>query len=247
MGLVRRPRRRAHVGVRRDVPHEPVDVHLRQRLPGRAHRAGARARSRAAARYGAHFTDEADRSRVERAGRAAHRRGVAVQEQSAQPRRPDQGQRGRRDRHPARRRRLHLPQPARVPRRPRLRPAPRRPRRGRAPARLEARGVLAAAAAPDDETDDVRPRHLHAPRVEAPRLGRGRRRVPLVVHRGARGVRRPRAGVRDACATRSSRWSAQTAYDLFVEHVAAPERHRTSPIRRSRSGASGRRSTGRPC
>ena len=42
--LVRRSRRGSHVGVRRHLPAVAVDVHLRARLPGRAHGPGARAR-----------------------------------------------------------------------------------------------------------------------------------------------------------------------------------------------------------
>jgi hypothetical protein len=58
-------------------------------------------------------------------------------------------------------------------------------------------------------TDESRPRHVTAARVEAARLGRGRRRLPLVVHRGARSVRRRRARCTCRRATRSSSSSAQ--------------------------------------
>ncbi len=63
-------------------------------------------------------------------------------------------------------------------------------------------------AAPAREHRRPRLRHLHAARVEAPRLGRGRRRVPLVVHRSP--TTRSSAPTRctSTCATRSSRWSA---------------------------------------
>ena len=44
MGQLRRPRRGAHLAVRRDLPGQRVDVHLRPRLPGRPDRADARAR-----------------------------------------------------------------------------------------------------------------------------------------------------------------------------------------------------------
>src|SRR3546814_12325788 len=79
------------------------------------------------------------------------------------------------------RRGLHLPQPARLRRWHRLRAAPRRPRPRRAAPRLEARRVLAAPAAPRGGDEQRGPRDLHAAGVEAPRLGRGRLRVPLVV------------------------------------------------------------------
>ena len=48
----------------------------------------------------------------------------------------------------------------------------------------------------DDDSDDERPRR-HRPAVEAPHWGDGRRRVPLVVHRVARCVRRSPPRVRD--------------------------------------------------
>ena len=101
-----------------------------------------------------------------------------------------------RHRHPPRRRRLHLPQPARLRPRRRVRAARGRPRRRRAPARLEAERVLAGADPPRALDRRERSRHVPAAGVEATGLGRGRRRVPLVVHRGRRGVRRDRAGVR---------------------------------------------------
>ena len=59
------PDERPHLGLRRHVPHQQLDVHLRPGVPGRAHRAGLRARCRAAARYGAHFTDDDDLAHVE--------------------------------------------------------------------------------------------------------------------------------------------------------------------------------------
>ena len=55
---------------------------------------------------------------------------------------------------------------------------------------LEARRVLAAPAAPAGAHRRARPRHLDAAGVEAARLGRGRPRVPLVVHRQPGRVRR---------------------------------------------------------
>ena len=55
-----------------------LDVHLRPRLPGRAHRPGARARRRAAARYGAHFIDEDDVAAVEQAASRSTDDAVAV-------------------------------------------------------------------------------------------------------------------------------------------------------------------------
>ena len=82
-----------------------------------------------------------------------------------------------------------------------------------------------------------RPPHQHPAGVEAPGLGRGRRRLPLVVHRGPRwpssararvpgAARRDRRdGRREALSTSSSSTSRTAAASSFF------------PIRRSRSGA----------
>ena len=59
--------------------------------------------------------------------------------------------------------------------------------------RLEARRVLAAAAAARTPHRRQRLRHLDPARVEAARLGRRRRRLPLVVHRERRRVHRQAA------------------------------------------------------
>ena len=65
---------------------------------------------------------------------------------------------------------------------------------------LEARGLLAAAAAPGRRGRRRRgARHLGHPAVGPPPLGQGRPRVPLVVHRVTRGLRRDQARLpRDA-------------------------------------------------
>jgi len=54
------------VDVRRNIFREQLDVHLWQWLPGGAHRANARTRPGCCS-YGAHFTDEKDQRRVEKA------------------------------------------------------------------------------------------------------------------------------------------------------------------------------------
>ena len=54
------------MGVRRHVPHEPLDLYLRQRLPRGAHGPGARTRA-GLLQYGAHLVDKKDARRVEKA------------------------------------------------------------------------------------------------------------------------------------------------------------------------------------
>ena len=115
-------------------------------------------------------------------------------------------------------------------------PCTRRPRRAASARRLEARGLLAAAAAPRAHDRRERPHDLHAARVEATRLGRGRRRVPLVVHRGARRVRGPDLVVRRPCATRSSSLVGEPVYERLFEEleptpVVTPVPHPAAPRR----------------
>ena len=159
---LRRPRRGPHLGLRRHVPHEQLDVHLRPGLPGRAHRAGARARARLLL-----LRRPLHRARTTAATSSRMAERLTAEQWQFRKRgdeagRPDQGERRRRHRHPPRRRRLHLPQPARVRRRARAAPstAPRSSRR--AVHGPEARGVLAAPAAPGRRHRRLRPRHLDA-------------------------------------------------------------------------------------
>ncbi len=67
-----------------------------------------------------------------------------------------------------------------------------------------------------------RPRHVTAARLEAPRLGQGRRGLPLVVHRDAGRVRRRCSRCTCRLATRSSSWSAAPIYDLLVQVLEQP-------------------------
>ena len=94
---------------------------------------------------------------------------------------------------------------------------------GERPHRLEAERLLAAAAAPGPHTDDNGHMTSHPARVEAARLGRRRRRVPLVVHRDPRRVRRHGAACTSTCATRSSRWSARTSTASWCALLDTPE------------------------
>ena len=136
---------------------------------------------------------------------------------------------------------LHHAQPPRPPRRRRLRPARRRPAPRRAPPGLEALRLLAAAPAPRLPPRRQRPPHLPAAGVEAPGLGRRRRRVPLVVHRVARGVPGRRAGVGDA-ARRARRAGRPAAYDALAEYLArrGTEQLLPHPALNSRSRAADR-------
>ena len=116
-------RGRADVGVRRHVPDEQLDLHLRQRVPGGAHRPRARARPGLL-----QLRRPPGRQEGRPAGREGRRHPHAgrVAEPRDQEER-DPREQERRDRDAARRRRLHLPQQARVRRRRRL----RLPHRGR--------------------------------------------------------------------------------------------------------------------
>ena len=122
VGELRRSRRAPHVGLRRHLPHQQLDVHLRSGVPGRPDRTGAGARARLLlVRRALHGQGRPPARRED--GRAPHARPVAVPEAGEEAGRPDQGQPGRRHRHPAGRRRVHLPQPPRLPRRRRAAPS----------------------------------------------------------------------------------------------------------------------------
>ena len=149
--------------------------------------------------YGAHLIDDDDVQIVVQGVRAGQARADAVPRQGRARRVHASGrsrQRRSTDHHHAPRRRcLHLLEPARVRGRRRLRAAHRRPRGRRTATRLEAERVLAGADPARAPHRRQRPRHVTPARVEAPRLGRRRQRLPLVVHRVAGGVRRSRAGL----------------------------------------------------
>ena len=93
MGQHRRPRRRTRVDVRRHVPHQQLDLHLRQRLPGRAHRAGARTGPgllllrRALHRRGRHRPREGGGQDADGRPVAVHRRGQEGHHQAQEERR----------------------------------------------------------------------------------------------------------------------------------------------------------------
>ena len=234
MGVLRGSGRGPHLDLRRHVPALQLDLHLRRRLQGRAHRGRRPSWCRAAAptaptssttttcapprRPPTRLTDEQWQFRARRP-------------QGRVPAHP-----GRRHaHHPARRRRLHLPEP------PRLR---RRRRAARCTRPPMAAGERHMDWKPEvcwqlplrrrSSTDDHGHVTSHAARVEAARLGRGRRRVPLVVHRDARRLRRPH----DRCYVALpdeivEPWSEPVAYELLVAQLgragAAP---RCCPIPR---------------
>ncbi len=171
--------------------------------------------------YGAHFTGPKDARRVEAAAATLTPEQWQFWRQG-QPR--DGGRPARREartqrrpEHPAGQRRLHLPQPPGLPRGTGMRPASCRTGPQRPPSRAQARRVLAASATPRRRGRRRRVRDVGHPAVGPTRLGRGWRRVPLVVHRGPRCVRRHAARLRRA----------------------RPRAHRPERARRSTSGWSG--------
>ena len=131
---------------------------------------------------------------------------------------------GGRAHHPAGQRRLHLPQPPRLPGRRRVRPAPGRHGARRPPPRAQARRVLAAAAATRRRGGRRRARDVGHPSVGPSRLGRGRRRVPLVVHRGPRGLRGDPPRLRGARATSSIAMVGKKIYKRLVQYLEARRR-----------------------
>ena len=144
MDQLRGRRGRANVDVRRHVLDEQLDVHLRQRVPRGAHRPRTRARAGLLQLRRPPRRQEGRPAGGE-GGRDAHPRGVA------EPRDQEEGgprEQERRDRDASGRRRLHLPQQARLRRRCRLRLPHRGDEPGRRPHDAQARGLLAAPAAP---------------------------------------------------------------------------------------------------
>ena len=93
------------------------------------------------------------------------------------------------------------------------------------------------------------PRDLGRPPVGPPALGQGRARVPLVVHRGARRVRRDQARLPRRCRPSSPRWSGRRSTSDFVALArgARPAAHEgcRSPTRRA-PGAIGATALRRP-
>ena len=100
----------ADVGLRRHVPDEQLDLHLRQRVPGGAHRPRTRARPGLLQLRRPPRRQEG-RPPGREGGRHPHPRGVAEPRHQEER---DPREQERRDRDAARRRRLHLPQQARV-------------------------------------------------------------------------------------------------------------------------------------
>ena len=181
------------VADRRDVPHVVVAAASSARA-ARACSPSPRPRwCRAAAPTARTSRDKKDKDHVEKLAKRARRRRVAVQGGQDEGRLRGvraRTRRGDRVAHPPGRRRVRVPQPPRLRGRPRLRAAPARDEHRAALHRDQARRVLAAAVALHRRGRGRRHGHLDAHRVRPRRLGRGRRGVRVVVHRGARGVHR---------------------------------------------------------
>ena len=144
--------------------------------------------------YGAHFTGKADIKRVAAAAATLtdeqwQFRHKALPRSKQRNLRFARSRQGRAARHPDGRGRMHLLEPPGFPRRTRLRPSPRGSRARKEPARAEARRLLAASAQARGHHVGRRMGHFDRAPVGPPRLGPGRRRVPLVVHRGPRSFR----------------------------------------------------------
>ena len=157
--------------------------------------------------YGAHLVNKKDAAAGREGGRHADP-GRVAEPRDQEERHPREQE--RRDGHPAGRRCLHLPEQARVRRRRRVRFPHRGHEAGRRPHDPQAGGVLAAAPAPRGCRRRRRgTRDLGHPAVGPPALGQGRTRVPLVVHRVTRRLRRDQAGLRGDASPSSRRWWAR--------------------------------------
>ena len=194
MGELRGSRRGAHLGLRRHLPHQQLDVHLRQRLPGRAHRTGPRA--------GAGLL-LLRRPPGRRQGRPPGGEGgdrpspptVAVPGPRQEGRRHQEEQ-ARRDRHPGGRRRLHLPQPAGFPHRARAAPSTRRRSSAASnPLELKPEVCWQLPLRREDEVADDGHVTSTIRQWDRRHWGAGGERVRLVVHRGPRGLRGRDAGL----------------------------------------------------
>ena len=119
-------RGRADVDVRRHVPHEQLDLHLRERLPGCPHRPGTRTGPRLLQLRRPPRRQEG-RPPCREGRSHAHPRGVAVPRHEEERRPREQAWR---DGDPVGRRRLHLLEPARLPRQGPAAPSTSRPSSG---------------------------------------------------------------------------------------------------------------------
>ena len=158
----------------------------------------------------------------DRARRVDPARAAALAELQEGPQQGRAGDRGRGHQDPCRQGRVHLPQPARLRRRRRLRAAHRRGRSRRALHRLEARRVLAATAAPRRITPTTT---ATSPRPCASGSAATGARAATTSTGGAPRATTPSSAASrptSTCATRSSRWSAEAAYDQMVMLLERP-------------------------
>ena len=215
----------AHLGVRCHVPASRTGAASSATAARACSTHDATELAQGCCSYGAHFIDDDDVQTVLNARHPARRPATGSYKKGRS--KGVLARRGRRDHDSARRRCLHLSQPAGLSRAAPAAPctSPRsRPASGHG---LEARRVLAAAAAARRRHRRLRLRHVDTARMEAARLGRRWRRVPLVVHRDRRRLRRRRAGVPATCATRSSRWSAPRSTTRWWRCSSAPSGRRS--------------------
>ena len=193
MGEFPRPRGGTDLAVRRHLPREPLDLHLRQRLPGCAHRTCARAgpgmlllRGPLHERQGrpAGSRPRRPRSRPSN-GSSTARPGPSA---ATRPNVVVKSKSGELTTRLVKDACIFLNRPG-FPGGPGCALHQAAVAAGSPASRAQARRVLAAAAAPRRRGGRRRSRDVGHPPVGPARLGRGRIRVPLVVHRVARGVR----------------------------------------------------------
>ena len=233
------------MGLRRHVPHEPVDVHLRRRAARACSPAPRPSSAQGCCSYGAHFVDEDDEANMLAYAERLTAGAVAVPRRRAAQGRAHQAQQGRRDQDPPRRRCLHLPQPPRLRRRHRLRARTAALEAGERPLDWKPEVCWQLPLRLEDHTDDDGPRHLHPARVEAPRLGRRRRTSSTGGAPTTPDAFVDRQPVYETMRDEIVEMVGQEAYDLFVEHVAAADTSSTFPIQRSGVDSGSDRQDGR--
>ena len=170
--------------------------------------------------YGAHFTDDEDMARVEAAAETLTQDQWQFRKQG-----PSQRGASRTSKDGERVTRLvdgaciFLNRPG-FAGRAGLRAAPGRAEAGRAPAGPQAQRLLAAAAAPRGRRRGRRPRHVPVTQWDRRHWGEGGAGVPLVVHGGARGLRRRRCRCTTRWRDELAEMTGAEVYRQLAEYLA---------------------------